>query len=209
VRRARSHEQPAHAIRRCEARARALPLPVRCRSKEFDMAATPARAKSASTPRAAPLTDAITLLQADHVEARQLFDRFDELCAAHADVDSRQSLIENLCAVLTAHTMIEEELFYPAARKSIADPRKLDQAIEDHARAKELIAQLVDAPASDALFNTRVRLLRDAIEQHVIDEEGLVFPQVRATRLDLRAMANRMAARKEEILEVKRPEVAR
>ena len=80
-------------------------------------------------------------------------------------------LIENLCAVLTAHTMIEEELFYPAARQAIAEARLLDHAIEDHARAKELIAQLVDASASDALFNTRVHLLRDAIERHVAQEE--------------------------------------
>jgi hemerythrin-like domain-containing protein len=172
------------------------------------MAATSARAKTASAPRAAPLTDAITLLRADHVEARQLFERFDELCASHADADSRESLIENLCAVLTAHTMIEEELFYPAARRSIANPHLLDRALEDHGRAKELIAQLVDASAGDPLFNTRVQLLRDAIEQHVADEEDLVFPQLNQTRLDLQAMANKMAARKEEILEVKRPEVA-
>jgi hemerythrin superfamily protein len=172
------------------------------------MAATSARAHRASTPRAAPLTDAITMLMADHVEARQLFDRFDELCASHADADSRQSLIENLCAVLTAHTMIEEELFYPTVRKAIDDPHLLDQAIVDHARAKELIAQLVDAAASDALFNTRVALLRQAIEQHVADEEGRLFPRVRQTRLDLQAMVPKMAARKEEILEVKRSEVA-
>jgi hemerythrin superfamily protein len=172
-------------------------------AKEYDMAAT-ARTQSTGTARAAPLTDAITMLQADHAEARQLFDRFDELCAMHADVDSRQSLIENLCAVLTAHTMIEEELFYPAVRQSIEDPRLLDHAVEEHGRAKELIAQLVDASASDALFNTRVRLLRDAIELHVAQEEEQLFPQVRNTRLDLQGMVPKMAARKEEILEVKR-----
>jgi hemerythrin superfamily protein len=175
--------------------------------KECHMAATSARAKAATAPRAAPLTDAITLLTADHAEARQLFDRFDELCAEHADADSLQSLVENLCAVLTAHTMIEEEFFYPAARKSIENPGLLDQSAEDHARAKELIAQLVDASAGDALFNTRVRLLRDAIEQHVVQEEDRLFPQVRETRLDLQAMASKMAARKEEILEVKASEV--
>jgi hemerythrin-like domain-containing protein len=174
-------------------------------AKEYDMAAT--RAQS-STPRAAPLTDAITMLTADHAEARQLFDRFDELCSMHADADSRQSLIENLCAVLTAHTMIEEELFYPAARQAIAEAQLLDHATEDHARAKELIAQLVDASASDALFNTRVHLLREAIERHVAQEEAELFPQVRKTALDLQAMVPRMAARKEEILEVKRSEVA-
>jgi hemerythrin superfamily protein len=172
------------------------------------MAATSDRAKTPNAPRAAPLTDAITLLTADHAEARQLFDRFDELCADGADADSRQSLIENLCAVLTAHTMIEEELFYPAARKSIENPGLLDQAAGDDARAKELIAQLVDASAGDALFNTRVRLLRDAIEQHVVQEEDRVFPQVRETQLDLETLASKMAARKEEILEVKGSEVA-
>ncbi len=170
------------------------------------MAANAVRTRSA--PRAAPLTDAITMLTADHVEARQLFDRFDELCANHADADSRQSLIENLCAVLTAHTMIEEELFYPSVRKAIDDPHLLDQAIDDHASAKELIAQLVDAAAGDALFNARVALLRQAIERHVADEESRLFPRVRQTRLDLGAMVPKMAARKEEILEVKRSEVA-
>jgi hemerythrin superfamily protein len=171
------------------------------------MAAT-SRAKASSKSRAAPVTDAITLLTADHAEARQLFDRFDELCASHADADSRQSLIENLCAVLTAHTMIEEELFYPAARQSIENPQIVDQAAEEHARAKELIAQLVDASAGDALFNTRVRMLRDAVEQRAsVDEEG-VFPQVLESGIDLQAMAARMAARKEEILEVKRSELA-
>ncbi|HET9205870.1 MAG TPA: hemerythrin domain-containing protein [Burkholderiaceae bacterium] len=172
------------------------------------MAATIAREESSGLPRAAPLTDAITMLRADHADARQLFDRFDELCAMHADADSRQSLIENLCAVLTAHTMIEEELFYPAARQAIGDPRLLDHAIEDHARAKELIAQLVDASASDAMFNTRVGLLRDAIEQHVAQEEASLFPHVLDSGLDLQAMVPKMAARKEEILEVKRSEVA-
>jgi len=169
------------------------------------MAATSARAKAAkaSVRRAAPLTDAVTLLRADHDEARQLFDRFDELCASQADADSRQSLIENLCAVLTAHTMIEEELFYPALRESIEDPRLLDRAVEEHARAKELIAQLVDASASDALFNIRVRLLRDAIEQHVAEEERELFAQVQRTQLDLQTLAGQMAARKEEILEVR------
>ena len=172
------------------------------------MAATAARANTSSEPRAAPLTDAITMLRADHAEARQLFDRFDELCAMHADADSRQSLIENLCAVLTAHTMIEEELFYPVARRAIEDPRLLDHAIEDHARAKELIAQLVDASANDALFDTRVHLLREAIEQHVAQEENNLFPQVHNSGLDLQAMVPQMAARKEEILEVKRSEIA-
>ena len=171
------------------------------------MPATSARAKTSTAPRAAPLTDAIALLTADHAEARQLFDRFDELCAADADADSRQSLVENLCAMLTAHTMIEEELFYPAARKSIENPGLLDQSAGGDARAKELIAQLVDASAGDALFNTRVRLLRDAIEQHVVQEEDRVFPQVRDTRLDLQTLASEMAARKEEILEVKGSEV--
>jgi hemerythrin-like domain-containing protein len=188
---------------RCAATtARALPA-LGPNPKEHAMAAN---ASSAS--RAAPLTDAITMLQADHAEARQLFDRFDELCASHADADSRQSLIENLCAVLTAHTMIEEELFYPAARTALEDPHLLDRAIDEHARAKELIAQLVDASAGDALFNTRVQMLRQAIEQHVVDEEHLLFPQLRKSQLDLKAMVPQMAARKEEILEVKRSETA-
>jgi hemerythrin superfamily protein len=180
-----------------------------CRTaKEHDMAANGTRARPASASRAAPLTDAITMLTADHAEARQLFDRFDELCANHADADSRQSLIENLCAVLTAHTMIEEELFYPSVRKAIEDPHLLDRAIDEHARAKELIAQLVDAAAGDALFDTRVQSLRQTIEQHVAYEEGLLFPLVRKTQLDLKAMVPKMAARKEEILEVKRSEIA-
>ena len=148
---------------------------------------------------------AANMIRMDHTHVLASFHQY----SPDSRPQTRKALANSICLALEIHAQLEEELFYPAARRAIQEPRLLDQALEDHGRAKELIAQLVDASAGDALFNTRVRLLRDAIEQHVAQEESELFPQVGRTQLDLQAMVPKMAARKEEILEVKRPEVAR
>jgi hemerythrin-like domain-containing protein len=158
-------------------------------------------AKSASA-RTSPTRDAIALLKADHTEVRQLFARYDKLCAARADDDSLQSLAENICAMLTAHTMIEEEIFYPAARSVLEDQALLDEAEVEHASAKDLIAQLMELRASAPLFDAKVKVLGEYIQHHVKEEEGELFPKLRKTGLDLKSLAAEMATRKEQILEV-------
>jgi hemerythrin superfamily protein len=164
--------------------------------------ATATRGTKPASHRTSPTRDAIALLKADHAEAKQLFARYDKLCAAQADDDSRQSLAENICAMLTAHTMIEEEIFYPAARSVLEDQRLLDEAEVEHASAKDLVAQLAELRASAPLYDAKVKVLGEYVQHHAREEEDELFPKLRKTRLDLKSLAAEMATRKEQILEV-------
>ena len=54
--------------------------------------------------------DAIALLKADHSKVEDLFEKFE----AAKSADKKAQLAEQICTELTVHTMIEEEIFYPA-----------------------------------------------------------------------------------------------
>ncbi|MRU29850.1 hypothetical protein FGW84_00685, partial [Xylella fastidiosa subsp. multiplex] len=60
-----------------------------------------------------------------------LFTAYDELVgskAASATAKKRQ-LAQQICAELTVHTQIEEEIFYPAVREAIKETDLLDEAV--------------------------------------------------------------------------------
>src|SRR6185312_225246 len=82
--------------------------------------------------------DAIALLKRDHKEVKAFFDSYESLTNARA----KGVLAEKICLALKIHTKIEEEIFYPAARKATKDDDLLDEAIVEHAGAKELISQI-------------------------------------------------------------------
>jgi hemerythrin-like domain-containing protein len=70
--------------------------------------------------------DAITLLTEDHEQVKSLFEQYEELGdRAHV---SKHKLALQICEELTRHTMIEEEIFYPAVRKAIKDDDLMDEA---------------------------------------------------------------------------------
>lgn len=54
----------------------------------------------------------------------------------------KRELAEQICQALTVHASIEEEIFYPAARKAIKDNALMNEAAVEHDSAKALIAQI-------------------------------------------------------------------
>ncbi|MBY0238538.1 MAG: hemerythrin domain-containing protein [Burkholderiaceae bacterium] len=145
-----------------------------------------------------PPNDAIALLMADHEHVKDLFDQFDGL--GERAMVSKKKLVDDICNELTKHTMIEEELFYPAVRalgKQFEDD--IDEALVEHAAAKQLIAQLLTMDASDDLYDAKVTVLSEQIAHHVEEEEGDIFATVRKSALDLVALGSQMAQRKQQI----------
>ena len=65
------------------------------------------------------LNDAIKLLTQDHKDVDALFKRYDKLCESGGSSAQRAELARQICAMLTMHTTIEEEIFYPAARAAL------------------------------------------------------------------------------------------
>lgn len=141
--------------------------------------------------------DAISLLTKDHAEVKTMFEKFEGL--SDRSMASKKKVADQICRALTLHTRIEEEIFYPAVRKAIRDEDMMDEAAVEHASAKELIAQIEEMDPADELYDAKVKVLSEQIEHHVGEEEGDMFPKVRKTDLDLVALGEAMAVRKEEI----------
>ena len=150
--------------------------------------------------------DAIALLTQDHEDVNALFERYEELVDEEASDEDRKDLAEQICTMLTVHATIEEEIFYPAARDGLDDEKLLDEAEVEHQSATDLIDQILDSEPDDALYDARVKVLGEYVRHHVEEEEGELFPLVRESDLDLDALGEEMAARKEDLLTVEEGE---
>ena len=72
-------------------------------------------------------------LTADHREVKALFEKYEKLAEDDGNAADRQALAKTICDMLTVHATIEEEIFYPAARKATEDDDLLDEAEVEHA----------------------------------------------------------------------------
>jgi hemerythrin superfamily protein len=142
--------------------------------------------------------DAITLLKNDHRDVEKLFKQFEKL-KKKGDKRGMAGVVEEVCTALTVHTTIEEEIFYPAARKALKEQDLLDEAEVEHDGAKRLIADLEGMAPGDELFDAKVTVLSEYIKHHVKEEETEMFPKAKKTRLDIVALGGRLLARKEQL----------
>ena len=146
-----------------------------------------------STSRSRSSKDAIALLKADHKQVKAMVDQFKK-----SRSESRQAeLAGQICAALKVHSQIEEEIFYPAARDALKKGGELiDEAEVEHTSLKDLIAKIEGGSPGDDLWEAEVKVLGEYVNHHVKEEEGEIFPKVRKTRLDLRAIGEQLAERK-------------
>ena len=147
--------------------------------------------------------DAIALLKEDHRKVEELFTQFE---SAKGD-GRKETLATQICLELSVHAAIEEEIFYPACEGKVEEDL-LKESYVEHDAAKIMIAEIAaGAGSGDEFFNAKVKVLQEEIEHHVEEEEkrleGL-FSQARKADLDMDALGEQLAARKQELLETYR-----
>ncbi len=140
--------------------------------------------------------DAIELLKADHRKVEKLFKDYDKLVEDEGTYNEKEALAATICAELTMHAQVEEEIFYPAARDILDEEDLVDEAVVEHASAKDLIAQLADMSPDDDLYDAKVKVLSELIEHHVEEEEDEMFPKLKKAKLDTAALGRQMEERK-------------
>ena len=144
--------------------------------------------------------DAIELLTEDHRTVEQLFEQFEKA----SDSQKKEQIARQICTELKVHSLIEEEIFYPALRGKIEDD-DLDEALVEHDGAKVLINEIEASGAEAEFFDAKVKVLQEQIEHHVKEEEqesGNLFSHARKTDVDLQMLGEQMAARKAELMQV-------
>ena len=141
--------------------------------------------------------DAVALLKADHRTVEDLFAEFDKASGE----ERKKKLARQICLELSIHAKIEEEIFYPACEGKVEE-ELLKEAYVEHDGAKVLIAEIMAGKPADEYYDSKVKVLQEQIEHHVEEEEkrmeGL-FSQARSAGLDMDALGEQLAARKQEL----------
>lgn len=144
--------------------------------------------------------DAIALLTKDHSDVKKLFSTFQELAEKQATADERLAVAQEICEALTLHTIVEEEIFYPALREAAEDfENELNEAEVEHSTVKELVEQIKAMDPDEDLYNAKVKVLGEYVDHHASEEEEEMFPKAQSAGIDLEGLGQEMKERKEEL----------
>ncbi|WP_255581242.1 hemerythrin domain-containing protein [Caballeronia sp. dw_276] len=143
--------------------------------------------------------DALTMLEEEHRAVEKLFEAFER--AEEDDLERKATLVQRACELLTMHAIVEEEILYPAAKAALGkdDKDDVNEAYVEHFLVKTLIDKFTTMKAGDEGFDATFKVLTESVNHHVEEEESELFPELRKTKLDLVAMGERIAKRREAL----------
>jgi hemerythrin superfamily protein len=113
--------------------------------------------------------DAVSLLKSDHAEVKSMFREFER---GGAD---KHGLYVKIRDALKLHTMIEEEIFYPACEAKMRD--LISEARQEHKTVDVLLVELGKIQAEDVRFDEMMREVITNVEHHAGEEETEMFPR--------------------------------
>jgi ADP-heptose:LPS heptosyltransferase/hemerythrin superfamily protein len=132
--------------------------------------------------RAGMDVDIIELLTTQHREVEQRWTMLQEARQAGTGGPSGD-LGREIVALLSGHDALETRLLYPELRAQDGDEgRELaEHGLEEHEEVRELLSRMDGKdPADEAVFATFQECLA-AVMAHVQEEEGRIFPLLRAS----------------------------
>jgi len=115
----------------------------------------------------------LTQLKAEHDEVAEIFQKLEK--TTERAEKTRQELFEELDRKLTPHAEGEEKTLYARMKEDATDADLVLEAFEEHAIAKQLLAELRELSYADDTFGAKVTTLKEIIEHHVEEEEGPLF----------------------------------
>ena len=140
------------------------------------------------------MPDVIKLLEQDHREVEDLFSKAESTSGA-----ARQQVVTKIASELTLHTEVEERFVYPAMRDAgLAD--LVNEAEQEHAKVKELVAQLETIDATTDDVESLLAELKADVQHHVQEEENEAFPKFRESvdQSELQSLATRVQEAKQQ-----------
>jgi hemerythrin superfamily protein len=121
--------------------------------------------------------DVVDVLTTDHREATALLAQV----RATADPAVRRDLVDTAISELVRHAVAEEMYVYPAMRKYLVDgERAVQHDIEEHKQLEMTMKEFENVDASSLEFDDALARLETILADHIRDEEGEQFPELRA-----------------------------
>ena len=141
-------------------------------------------------------------LKDDHKRVRKAFRDFEKL-DPQQDLQAAQALVEHTCAEIEVHAELEEQVFYPAARRATKDEDLLEEAEVEHMSAKLLIEQIKGMQAGEPKYAAAFKVLGEYIDHHATEEEKELFPSLTQPGVDWDSVLEQMTTRREALKEEK------
>jgi hemerythrin-like domain-containing protein len=141
------------------------------------------------------MANAVEMLREDHRKVKELFEQFEEA----EERQEKGRTVDTALQELEIHAALEEEIFYPTVREQIDDDEMMDEALEEHHVAKMLMAELREMSPGDERFDAKFKVLAEAVKHHIEEEESELLPKAEDMELDLEALGEEMAEKREEL----------
>jgi hypothetical protein len=143
--------------------------------------------------------EVLETLKQDHRRMEQAFRDFDRL--GREDYERCEDLVHRTCAEIEVHSALEEELFYPLLRETIAPPALIDDAEVEHQTLETLILELDRLAPDEDKYAASFRVLGEYTRHHIRDEEARIFEQVLRAKVDWEALLQEMQKRRVDVME--------
>jgi iron-sulfur cluster repair protein YtfE (RIC family) len=139
----------------------------------------------------------MTLLKHDHEKVKKLFK------SINGSESEKEEIFDKIRSALEIHTMIEEEIFYPAVAQAKSEQAKsvVKEAKEEHAQVKKILGKMEHLEPSDDDWEIKLKELEQDVNHHVQEEEGEMFPEARKDLTDsqLSRIGEQLSARKQQL----------
>jgi iron-sulfur cluster repair protein YtfE (RIC family) len=121
--------------------------------------------------------DPFQILSKDHRAVEQIFEQIEKI--DNRETDHREQIFHKLRQELELHTQIEEKIFYPELKRHDGTKKLVAEALEEHAEVKQMLQEIGTLSAEDDQWSEMINELKMAVQQHVHEEEGQIFPAAR------------------------------
>ena len=104
-----------------------------------------------------------------------------EFKSSGADPVAKLHMAQIICMEITLHSIVEEEIFYPAFAHATGDEQLVERARREHRHLKELIARV---PEAGNLEGAVKAIWRHALE-HIEEERRDIFTKAKSFGMEL------------------------
>lgn len=140
------------------------------------------------------MPDAVEILEHDHRKVEGLFEKYKA---------GDTKVVREICNELTVHTMIEEQILYPALAGIPQGPELKIEAEHEHQEVKDAIERLERTSPDTAEAESLMATIIGGVTHHVREEEGEVLPKMKRELGEARMTSlgeQLMAAKREELV---------
>ena len=144
-----------------------------------------------------PTFNAIAFIKAEHAEVFSMLEKFEK---GGTRKETKHNLAKEICQALKIHAQIEEEILYPTLKENLKKKEviEIEEALVEHGAVKDLITK-IEMGSADEPIEAMIHVLGKMVKQHVKEEENVLLPKLKASRIDLSELGQQLAERKREL----------